>query len=422
MSERKKVVLAYSGGLDTSVMLHWLKYDQGYDVVCMTADVGQGEELDGLREKAMKSGAIGLHVLDLRETFVRDYVFPALQANAVYEGYYLLGTSLARPPIAKALVEVAIAEGAFAISHGATGKGNDQVRFELGAYALKPDIQVIAPWRTWPYRSRSDLIEYCRVHNIPITATAEKPYSTDRNLLHISFEGGILEDPWAAPPDDMYKLTVDPRQAPDTPEDVEITYEDGIPVAVNGVTLGPVALLEAVNALGGKHGIGRVDIVENRYVGIKSRGVYETPGGTLLLHGHRAVESLVLDREVMSLRDGLVPQFTRMIYNGYWFSPEMTQLLAFMRNLQKGVTGVARLQLYKGNVVVTGRKARNSLYNPEYSTFEADRVYNQADADGFIKLNALRLKLSTYRDRAMLANPTPDVTENIGEMRREFIE
>jgi argininosuccinate synthase len=422
MSERKKVVLAYSGGLDTSVMLHWLKYDQGYDVVCMTADVGQGEELDGLREKAMKSGAIGLHVLDLRETFVRDYVFPALQANAVYEGYYLLGTSLARPPIAKALVEVAIAEGAFAISHGATGKGNDQVRFELGAYALKPDIQVIAPWRTWPYRSRSDLIEYCRVHNIPITATAEKPYSTDRNLLHISFEGGILEDPWAAPPDDMYKLTVDPRQAPNTPEDLEITYEDGIPVAVNGVTLGPVALLEAVNALGGKHGIGRVDIVENRYVGIKSRGVYETPGGTLLLHGHRAVESLVLDREVMSLRDGLVPQFTRMIYNGYWFSPEMTQLLAFMRNLQKGVTGVARLQLYKGNVVVTGRKARNSLYNPEYSTFEADRVYNQADADGFIKLNALRLKLSTYRDKAMLANPTPDVTEEIGDMRREFIE
>ncbi len=422
MSERKKVVLAYSGGLDTSVMLHWLKYDQGYDVVCMTADVGQGEELDGLRDKAMKSGAIGLHVLDLRETFVRDYVFPALQANAVYEGYYLLGTSLARPPIAKALVEVAIAEGAFAISHGATGKGNDQVRFELGAYALKPDIQVIAPWRTWPYRSRSDLIEYCRVHKIPITATAEKPYSTDRNLLHISFEGGILEDPWAAPPDDMYKLTVDPRQAPDTPEDIEIAYEDGIPVAINGVTLGSVALLEAANALGGKHGIGRVDIVENRYVGIKSRGVYETPGGTLLLHGHRAVESLVLDREVMSLRDGLVPQFTRMIYNGYWFSPEMTALLGFMRNLQKGVTGVARLQLYKGNVVVTGRRARNSLYNPEYSTFEADRVYNQADADGFIKLNALRLKLSTYRDRAMLADPTPDVAENIGEMRRQFIE
>ncbi len=422
MSERKKVVLAYSGGLDTSVMLHWLKYDQGYDVVCMTADVGQGEELDGLREKAVKSGAIGLHVLDLRETFVRDYVFPAIQANAVYEGYYLLGTSLARPPIAKALVEVAIEEGAFAISHGATGKGNDQVRFELGAYALKPDIQVIAPWRTWPYRSRSDLIEYCRVHNIPITATAEKPYSTDRNLLHISFEGGILEDPWAAPPEDMYKLTVNPRNAPNEPGDVEITFEDGIPVAVNGEVLGPVALLERVNALGGKHGIGRVDIVENRYVGIKSRGVYETPGGTLLLHGHRAVESLVLDREVMSLRDGLVPQFTRMIYNGYWFSPEMTQLLGFMRNLQKGVSGVARLQLYKGNVVVTGRRARNSLYNPEYSTFEADRVYNQADADGFIKLNALRLKLSTYRDRAMLADPTPEVSENIGEMRRQFIE
>ena len=422
MTERKKVVLAYSGGLDTSVMLHWLKYDQGYDVVCMTADVGQGEELDGLREKAMKSGAVGLHVLDLRETFVRDYVFPSLQANAVYEGYYLLGTSLARPPIAKALVEVAVEEGAFAISHGATGKGNDQVRFELGAYALKPDIQVIAPWRTWPYRSRSDLIAYCREHGIPVTATAEKPYSTDRNLLHISFEGGILEDPWAAPPADMYKLTVDPKDAPNEPEDVEITYEDGIPVAINGQTLGPVALLEMANALGGKHGVGRVDIVENRYVGIKSRGVYETPGGTLLLHGHRAVESLVLDREVMSLRDGLVPQFTRMIYNGYWFSPEMQQLLGFMRNLQKGVSGVARLQVFKGNVVVTGRKARNSLYNPEYSTFEADKVYNQADADGFIKLNALRLKLSTYRDRAMLADPTPDVTADISKMRRQFIE
>jgi len=420
MSTRKKVVLAYSGGLDTSVMLHWLKYEQGYDVVCMTADVGQGEELSGLHEKAMKSGAVGIHILDLRETFVRDYVFPALMANAVYEGYYLLGTSLARPPIAKALVEVAVQEGAFAISHGSTGKGNDQVRFELGAYALKPDIQVIAPWRTWEYKSRSDLIAYCKRHDIPITATAEKPYSTDRNLLHISFEGGILEDPWLAPPEDMYKLSVNPRQAPDEAEDVEIAFEDGIPVSVNGKMLGPVELLETCNALGGKHGVGRVDIVENRYVGIKSRGVYETPGGTLLYHAHRAVESLVLDREVMSMRDGLVPQYTRMIYNGYWFSPEMTQLTRFMRSIQEGVTGVARLNLYKGNVVVSGRRARNSLYNPEYSTFEADRVYNQADADGFIKLNALRLKLNTYRDQAILANPTPAAAKDMAELRQNY--
>ncbi len=422
MSERKKVVLAYSGGLDTSVMLHWLKFNQGYDVYCMTADVGQGEELDGLHDKAIKSGAIGLSVVDLRETFVRDYVFPAIQANAVYEGYYLLGTSLARPPIAKALVEVAVQEKAFAISHGSTGKGNDQVRFELGAYALEPSIQVIAPWRTWPYKSRTDLINYCKEHGIPITVTAAKPYSTDRNLLHISFEGGILEDPWRAPPADMFRLSVDPKLAPDESEDVEIAFEDGIPVSIGGVSLGPVALLERANALGGKHGVGRVDIVENRYVGIKSRGVYETPGGTLLYHAHRAVESLVLDREVMNLRDGLVPQFTRLIYNGYWFSPEMKQMLAFMRGVQQGVTGVARLQLYKGNVTVTGRKARNSLYNPEYSTFEADKVYNQADADGFIKLNALRLKLNTYRDRATLAHPSPDMVEGLADLRQNYIE
>ena len=388
----------------------------------MTADVGQGEELDGLRDKAIRSGAEAIHIVDLRETFVRDYVFPSLMANAVYEGYYLLGTSLARPPIAKALVEVAVAEGCQAISHGATGKGNDQVRFELGAYALQPSIEVIAPWRTWPYKSRSDLIAYCKQHDIPVAATAEKPYSTDRNLLHISFEGGILEDPWRAPPEDMFKLTVDPRFAPNESEDVEIAFEDGAPIAINGVTLGPVALLEKANAIGGKHGIGRVDIVENRYVGIKSRGVYETPGGTLLYHAHRAVESLVLDREVMSLRDGLVPQFTRMIYNGYWFSPEMAQMLAFMKNIQKGVTGVARLQIYKGGVQVTGRKARNSLYNPEYSTFEADKVYNQADADGFIKLNALRLKLNTYRDRATLADPTPEVAENVADLRANYID
>ncbi|MFZ4576822.1 MAG: argininosuccinate synthase [Myxococcota bacterium] len=422
MSERKKVVLAYSGGLDTSVMLHWLRYDQGYDVYCLTADVGQGEELSGLHEKAMKSGAIGIDVVDLRETFVRDYVFPALMANAVYEGYYLLGTSLARPPIAKALVECAVAQGAVAVSHGSTGKGNDQVRFELGAYALKPDIEIIAPWRTWKYKSRTDLIRYCHEHDIPITATAEKPYSTDRNLFHISFEGGVLEDPWYAPHPDMFRLSVDPRLAPDEPQDIEVTFEDGIPVAIDGKVLGPVQLLEKANELGGKHGVGRVDIVENRYVGIKSRGVYETPGGTLLYHAHRAVESLVLDREVMAMRDGLVPQYTRLIYNGYWFSPEMQQLLGFMRQVQKGVSGVARLRLYKGNVIVTGRKARNSLYNPEYSTFEADKVYNQADADGFIKLNSLRLKLNTYRDQAMLADPTKQVTDEVAKLRKDFIE
>ena len=417
MSGRKKLVLAYSGGLDTSAMLHWLQAEKGYDIVCMTADIGQGEELSGLREKALGSGASDIHILDLREEFVRDYVFPAIQANAVYEGYYLLGTALARPVIARGLIDVANECGAVAIGHGATGKGNDQVRFELTAYALRPEIEVVAPWRTWPYKGRMDLIRYCREHNIQVDATAEKPYSMDRNLLHISYEGGVLEDPWYEPPEDMFRLTTSPLLAPDEPQSVEVEFKDGIPVAIDGERLGPTDLLAKCNKIGGKHGIGRVDLVENRYVGIKSRGVYETPGGTLLFHAHRAIEQIVLDREVMALRDSLVPQFTRMIYNGYWYSPEFQHLLTFIRNTQKGVSGVARLRLYKGNCWITGRKARNSLYNPEYSTFEADSVYNQGDADGFIKLNALRLKLNTYRDRAMLANPTGEVMGEVAALK-----
>ncbi len=422
MNANKTVVLAYSGGLDTSAMLHWLKYDRGYDVVCMTADVGQGEELSGLREKALASGAREIHIVDLREEFVRDYVFPAIAANAVYEGYYLLGTALARPVIGKALVDIANSVGADTIAHGATGKGNDQVRFELSAYALRPDIQVVAPWRSWPYRGRQDLIDYCHTHNIPCDTTAEKPYSTDRNLLHISFEGGVLEDPWYEPLPDMFKLSVDPVDAPDRPEEVEISFEDGIPVAVNGEVLGPVALLERCNELGGRHGVGRIDIVENRYVGIKSRGVYETPGGTLLYHAHRAIEQIVLDREVMALRDSLVPRFTKLIYNGYWFSPEMQLLLQFIHSTQKGVTGVGRLKLYKGSCWITGRKAANSLYNPEYSTFEEDTVYDQADAEGFIRLNALRLKLNTFRDRAALERPTEAVRQEVAILKKDYIE
>ncbi len=421
MSDNKKVILAYSGGLDTSAMLHWLRYEQGYEVICMTADVGQGEELSGLREKALNSGASDIHIIDVREEFVRDFVFPAIQANAVYEGYYLLGTALARPVIAKAMVDIANEVGANAIAHGATGKGNDQVRFELTAYALKPEIECIAPWRSWPYSGREDLIAYCKQHGIPY-GSAEKPYSSDRNLLHISFEGGVLEDPWYEPDKEMFLLSVDPLDAPDEPESVEIQFVDGIPVAVNGETLGPADLLARCNELGGRHGVGRIDIVENRYVGIKSRGVYETPGGTLLYHAHRAVEQIVLDREVMALRDSLVPQFTRLVYNGYWHSPEMRHLLTFMQATQKGVSGVGRLRLYKGSCVITGRKARNSLYNPEYSTFEKDSVYNQADAEGFIRLNALRLKLNTYRDRAALVDPTDQVLQALSKMKDGYIE
>jgi len=389
----KKIVLAYSGGLDTSIILKWLKGEYQCDVIAFAADVGQGEELDPVREKGMKTGASKVYIDDLREEFVRDFVFPMLRANAIYEGTYLLGTSIARPLIAKRQVEIARQEGAFAIAHGATGKGNDQVRFELTAFALEPDIQVIAPWRTWDFNSRQSLIEYAEKHGIPIPVTAEKPYSMDRNILHISFEGGILEDPWNEPPKDMFVLTVAPEDAPDKPTYVEIDYDQGNPVAVDGEPMGPVQIFEHLNALGGANGIGRVDMVENRYVGIKSRGVYETPGGTILHAAHRAVESITMDRDVMHMRDGLMPRYAELVYQGYWYAPEREMLQTLVDESQKNVTGTARLKLYKGNVITVGRKSPVSLYDPEIATFEADTVYNQADATGFIRLNALRLRV-----------------------------
>jgi argininosuccinate synthase len=400
MSENKKIVLAYSGGLDTSVILKWLKEQYQCDIIAFAADLGQGEELDPVREKGMKTGASKVYIDDLREEFVRDFVFPMLRANAVYEGAYLLGTSIARPLIAKRQVEIAREEGAFAISHGATGKGNDQVRFELTAFALEPEIQVIAPWREWDFDSRQALIAYAEKHGIPVPVTAEKPYSMDRNLLHISFEGGILEDPWSAPPKDMFVLTVDPEDAPEEPTVIEVTYEKGNPVAVDGVPMGPVQLLEHLNEIGGANGVGRVDMVENRYVGIKSRGVYETPGGTILHAAHRAVESITMDRDVMHLRDGLVPRYAELVYNGYWYAPERQMLQTAIDESQENVTGTARLKLYKGNCMVTGRKSPVSLYDPEIATFESDTVYNQADATGFIRLNALRLRVRARLNKA----------------------
>jgi argininosuccinate synthase len=394
----RKVVLAYSGGLDTSVILRWLIETYKCDVVAYCADLGQGEELIPVREKALRTGASSVHIKDLREEFVRDFVFPMLRANAVYEGTYLLGTSIARPLIAKAQVEVARAAGADAVSHGATGKGNDQVRFELTYAALAPDLTVIAPWREWDLNSRTALIEFANRHDIPVPVTAERPYSSDRNLFHISFEGGILEDPWAEPPPKMFLLTNSPEAAPDVPVYVEIEYEGGDPVAVDGDRLPPASLLERLNRIGGEHGIGRVDLVENRYVGMKSRGVYETPGGSILHAAHRALESLTLDREALHLRDSLVPRYAEMIYYGFWFSPERQALQRLMDEVQTDVTGTVRLKLYKGNVMVAGRKSPRSLYRTDYVTFEADRVYRQKDAEGFINLNALRLKIRALRD------------------------
>jgi argininosuccinate synthase len=388
-----KVVLAYSGGLDTSVILRWLKESYGCEVICFAADVGQAEELGGLEEKAFATGASKLYVEDLREEFVRDFVFTALKANAVYEGVYLLGTSLARPLIAKKQIEIAHKEGARAVSHGATGKGNDQVRFELTYYALDPHIRVIAPWREWPFKSRSDLIAYAQQHGIPITATKEKPYSMDRNLMHISYEGGILEDPWAEPPAGIFILTRSPEDAPDKPAYVEIDFDSGVPVAVDGEVLSPADLLDRLNRLGGEHGIGRVDLVENRFVGMKSRGVYETPGVTILQAAHRAVESLTLDREVAHLKDSLNARVAEMIYYGFWYTPEFEAIRALIDQSQKNVTGTARLKLYKGNCIVTGRRSPCSLYSEAFATFERDSVYNQRDAEGFIKLNALRLRM-----------------------------
>ena len=390
----EKVVLAYSGGLDTSVILHWIRERYDAEVVAFTADIGQGEEVTEAKAKALETGAVEAYAVDLRREFVEEFVFPVLRAGAIYEGYYLLGTSFARPLIAKHMVEIAEREGADAVAHGATGKGNDQVRFELSAYALNPDIRVIAPWREWSLKGREDCIAYAREHGIPVGVTKEKPYSVDANLFHISYEGGVLEDPWAAPPKGMWRLTTDSQDAPDEPETVELDFEGGNPVAIDGEPLSPVALLERANALGGRHGVGRVDIVENRFVGMKSRGCYETPGGTLLYHAHKAVESLTLDRQTMALRDELAPKYAGMVYNGFWYAPERVALQGLMDSLQERVTGTARLQLYKGNVTITGRKSPHSLYRQDVVTFEEDQVYNQADAEGFIKLNALRLRIA----------------------------
>jgi argininosuccinate synthase len=393
MSQKiQKIVVAYSGGLDTSVIITWLKETYQCEVIAFTADIGQGEELEPLREKAIRTGASKIFIDDLREEFVRDFVFPMLRANAVYEGRYLLGTSIARPLIAKRQIAIAEQEAADAVCHGATGKGNDQVRFELTYFALKPQIKIVAPWREWTMKGREELIDYAAKHGIPVTATKSRPYSTDRNLLHISYEGGVLEDPWQEPTGDMYTLAVPVEKAPDQAEYVEVEYEAGDPVAINGKRLGPAALLTEANRIAGRHGVGRVDLVENRYVGMKSRGVYETPGGTLLHAAHRAVESITMDREVLHLRESLIPRYAELVYYGYWFSPERTTLQAAVDESQGNVTGTARLKLYKGNCDTVGRKSPVSLYNPDLATFEAERVYNQKDAEGFIRLNALRLR------------------------------
>ena len=397
MEKVKKVVLAYSGGLDTSVILQWLIETYGAEVIAFVADLGQGEELKPVRAKAKKTGASKVYVENVQNEFVRDFIFPALMANAVYEGSYLLGTSLARPLIAKKQIEVARKEKADAVSHGSTGKGNDQVRFELTYYSLMPGIRVITPWREWEFRSRTDLVHYAKKHGIPTPVTARKPYSSDRNLMHISFEGGILEDPSAEPPEDMFVLTRSPEKAPDKPVYVEVDFVRGVPVAVNGKKMGPAKLLAHLNRLGGIHGIGRVDLVENRYVGIKSRGVYETPGATILHVAHRSVESITLDREVMHFRDSLIPKYAELIYYGYWYSPEMELLRGMVEKTQENVTGTARLKLYKGNCIVAGRVSPVSLYRADFATFEKETVFNQRDAEGFVKINALRLKI-----RAML--------------------
>jgi argininosuccinate synthase len=400
-SDVKKVVLAYSGGLDTSIILKWLVEHYQCEVVAFAADLGQEEELEGLEAKALATGAVKARIEDLRETFVKDFAFPALRANAIYEGQYLLGTSIARPLIAKRQVEIAREEGADAVSHGATGKGNDQVRFELTYTTLDPALKIIAPWREWDFRSRQDLVEFAKKHKIPVPVTEAKPYSSDRNMLHISYEGGILEDPWLEPEARMFTLTVSPQEAPDTPETVEIDFERGDPVAINGERLSPATLLKRLNVLGGRHGIGRVDMVESRFVGMKSRGVYETPGGTILRAAHMAVESITLDREVMHLRDSLIPQYSRLIYNGFWFSPEMRLLQHTMDGVQDNVWGTARLKLYKGNCQVTGRRSGRSLYQPSYATFEEDAVYQQADATGFIRLQGLRLRIEALVRREL---------------------
>lgn len=400
-SNVRRVVLAYSGGLDTSVMLHWLKRTFDCEVYCYTADVGQGAELEGLPEKARAAGAEDILIEDLREEFAADYVFPAVQANAVYEGVYLMGTSLARPLIARRQCLAARRLGADAVAHGATGKGNDQVRFELTIHALAPELTIIAPWRTWEFKSRSDLLAYAAREGIAVTASAEKPYSMDANLMHISYEGGILEEPWNAPPEDMFQWTRSPENAKPIPQTVTIAFVKGVPTAVDGQSFKPAALVEHLNSLGAAHGIGRVDVVENRFVGMKSRGVYETPGVTILQAAHRALESITLDREVMHLRDSLGTRISECIYYGFWHSPEFELLRGMISQTQENVSGEVRLRLYRGNVTVTGRRAPRSLYSSELATFEADSVYDQRDAEGFIRLNALRLRM-----RALLGGPS----------------
>jgi len=390
-----KVVLAYSGGLDTSIILKWLIQTYDCEVVAFAADLGQGDELDAIRDKALKTGAIKARVEDLKEEFVRDYVFPAFRANVIYEGQYLLGTSIARPLIAKRQIEIAHEEGADAVSHGATGKGNDQVRFELTYTALDPHIRVIAPWREWDFNSRQALLDFARKHRIPVPVTQEKPYSCDSNLLHISYEGGVLEDPWNEPDPTMFTLTQAPEAAPDQPQVIEIQFERGDPVAVDGVRLSPARMLEHLNQLGGRHGIGRADVVESRFVGMKSRGVYETPGGTILRTAHRAMESITMDREVMFLRDSLIPEYARLIYNGFWFAPERRLLQQLVDQSQDSVEGLVRVKLYKGGCYVTGRKSDRSLYDPAFATFEEDAVYQQSDAAGFIRLQGLRLRIAS---------------------------
>ena len=401
----KKVVLAYSGGLDTSIIVKWLQENYQCEVVTFTADIGQGEEVEPARAKALAMGIKpeNIFINDLREEFVRDFVFPMFRANTIYEGEYLLGTSIARPLIAKRLVEIANETGADAISHGATGKGNDQVRFELGAYALKPGVKVIAPWREWTLNSRDALMAYAEKNNIPVDfkkAGKKSPYSMDANLLHISYEGGILEEPWAEAEEDMWRWSVSPESAPDQPTYIELTYEKGDPVALNGKRLSPAEMLTTLNKLGGENGIGRLDLVENRYVGMKSRGCYETPGGTIMLRAHRAIESITLDREVAHMKDSIMPKYAEMIYNGYWWSPERKMLQTMIDKSQEHVNGVVRVKLYKGNVIVAGRKSDDSLFDTKIATFDDDGgAYNQKDAEGFIKLNALRMRIAALKGR-----------------------
>ena len=394
-----KIVLAYSGGLDTSVILKWLAEEYQCPVVAYAADIGQEEDWDAVRKKGLATGAEKVIVSDMKEEFVEEYIFPAFRANAIYEGSYLLGTSLARPIIAKEQVRIAGQEGADAVSHGATGKGNDQVRFELGYIGLDPKLKIIAPWRIWDLNSRRKLVEFAQEHNIPVPVTKEKPYSSDENLLHISYEGGILEDPWAEPDEAMFKMTVSPEHAPDSPTYVELEFAGGNPVAIDGEKMTSFELFSRLNKIGGANGIGRLDLVENRYVGMKSRGVYETPGGTILRIAHRDLETITLDREVMKIRDSLIPRYSELVYNGFWFSPERELLQSTMDQTQKTVNGTVRLKLYKGNCMPVGRKSEQSLYQENFATFEEDEVYNQADATGFIRLNGLRLKIQALQHK-----------------------